>query len=151
MLNIITDLIVDDDFAEVPRFIGINFTKKLADTIKQYRASIITMKANGLDPHKITEFNYNVDLYDPTDETPKLIKSDMDTLHFISDDTKGEWESTFNVHSDDTITLDAMSSDGELNIESTMLNVTENVFWFSGYIKHTTIMISSGRIDIDDM
>ena len=158
-ITVITDCHVNDDYAEGPSFVAFTIDADFIKEVKAYREAMETMKANGLDPFKVSTFSSPAMFLDPIDADP-LNEEESKSLRFFSESDKEEWESRFTPideayvpleDGDDEIdTSNLWDLDGEHHIETDMMNITEIGVSVSGYIKHTGIRVESNVLYDDD-
>ena len=142
-ISVVLDCHIYDDYAEGPSFVVLQIDEDDIKTIKAYREALATMKANGLDPFKITTLKHNILCLDPVDENP-LNELDAKSLRFLSDDVKSEWEDRFNDVEDEFSEL--WNLDGEHRIDVDLLNITEHSIYLTAYLKHTDVRIGSDAL-----
>jgi hypothetical protein len=111
-----------------------------------------TMKANGLDPFKVSTFSSPAMFLDPIEADP-LNEKESKSLRFFSESVKSEWEARFEPideayvpleDGDDEIdTSELYDLEGDNYIETDMMNITEIGVSVSGYIKHIDVRVES--------
>lgn len=142
-ISVVVDCHIYDDYAEGPSFVVLQIDEDDIKTIKAYREAMATMKANGLDPFKVSSFSHNAMFLDPINAQP-LKEEEAKTLRFLSDQVKSEWEDRF---------LDELEEgeeysefwalDGEHRIETDMINITDISMSVTAYLKHIDVRIES--------
>jgi hypothetical protein len=142
-ITVITDCHVYDEYAEGPSFVAFTIDADFIKEVKAYREAMETMKANGLDPFKVSTFSSPARFLDPIEADP-LNEEEAKSLRFFSESTKAEWEYRFEPlidDDDDTSYLDDL--EGDNYIETDMMNITDMGVSVSGYIKHCDVRVES--------
>ena len=147
-LTIITKThLYDEYFDEYPNFMCITLTSGFVKRVNAYRKALETMKAEGLSPYAIKEFD-DCMFADPIEREEKLAKED--NIAFLSEDIKEEWHDNFNDESDETITLDDLDTNCDFRVDVMTLNVSTSGFHYRGIVKHCDINFESDVIYWDD-
>jgi len=148
-LNIITKTNLHDDyFDEYPNFMCITLTSEFVKRVNGYRKAMETMKAEGLSPYAIKEFD-DCMFADPVEWEVGLSKED--NIAFLSDDVKEEWNSNFDKDEDEEfVTLAELDRDCDFRVDVMTLNVSTSGLNYRGIVKHCNINFESDVIGWGD-
>jgi hypothetical protein len=147
-LTIITQThLYDEYFDEYPNFSCITLNAEFIKRVNGYRKALEAMKAEGLDPYAIKEFDGCM-FADPIERSDKLSKED--NIAFLSDDIRDEWDANFDNESDETITLDKLDDETKFRVDVMTLNVSTSGIHYRGVVKHCDVNFESDVIYWDD-
>ena len=138
--------ILDEYYDEYPNFFGIVIDEEFIKKIEGYQNAIKSLRATGLNPYKMSEWD-SVNYYLDPSESCSLNKEEQEQLIFVGDDTKREWE--LQCDEEEYMTLNEMDAEVNFRTECDTLNITETGFYFRGIVKHTNIVYESEVMSLE--
>jgi hypothetical protein len=158
-ISLVLDCHVNDEYSEGPSFVVLQIDEDDLNIIKGYRDGIAAMKANGLDPFKVSTFSHNAMFLDPCDADP-LNETEQKSMRFLSESDKNEWESRFTPideayvpledGNDEIETSTLYNLESDYAVDADMMNITADSMSISGYLKHTGITVTSSVLYSED-